>query len=154
MTGDEDWQYAELVMHLPPDWPHPREAGGDSPWFWPVQCLRRLAYHPHLNNTWFGPPASIVATNDPPEPLGPNTQQTSVLLVPRFANLSLPLELNDGRVINFFTVVPLHTAERSYAIEHGIKAFFQRFIEHRVPMTFEKDRSSFVLPFAREAHVN
>ena len=145
-SGSDEWQYAELVMHLPADWPHPREAGGDPQWLWPVQWLRKAAYIPHLNDTWLAPPGTIISSAVPPEKLGPNTEQTCLLLLPRFANLTLPLETADVRVINFWTVVPLYTAERDYELQNGMQAFYQRFMEAKVSVTVDVARQ----PFAEE----
>ena len=142
-AGQEDWRYAELVIHLPADWPHPRDVGPDSPWLWPVQWLRKMAYYPHLNKTWLGKPAAIVSSDEPPRPLGANTNQTCLLMVPDFANLGDPLQRGDGTKVHFFTVVPLHTAERDYELKNGMKAFFEQFIEHKVPMTVDVNRESF-----------
>jgi hypothetical protein len=142
-AGQEDWRYAELVIHLPADWPHPRDVGPDSPWLWPVQWLRKMAYYPHLNKTWLGRPAAIVSSDEPPKPLGANTDQTCLLMVPDFANLGDPLQRGDGTKVHFFTVVPLHTAERDYELKNGMKAFFEQFIEHKVPMTVDVNRESF-----------
>ena len=142
-AGQEDWRYAELVIHLPADWPHPRDVGPDSPWLWPVQWLRKMAYYPHLNKTWLGRPAAIVSSDEPPKPLGANTDQTCLLMVPDFANLGDPLQRGDGTKVHFFTVVPLHTSERDFELKHGMKAFFEQFIEHKVPMTVDINRKSF-----------
>jgi hypothetical protein len=142
-AGQEDWRFAELVIHLPADWPHPRDVGQDSPWLWPVQWLRKMAYYPHLNKTWLGRPAAIVSSDEPPKPLGANTDQTCLLMVPDFANLGDPLQRGDGTKVHFFTVVPLHTAERDYELKNGMKAFFEQFIEHKVPMTVDVNRESF-----------
>ena len=38
--GQDNWKFAELVMYLPLDWIHPREAGSDLSWLWPIKCLR------------------------------------------------------------------------------------------------------------------
>lgn len=142
--GQEAWQYAELVMHLPADWRHPRDADFDPQWLWPIRWLREMAYYPHQSETWLGLPAAIVSSADPPEPLGPNTQQTCLLLVPDFANLNPPLQRNDGGTVHFFTMVPLYTEERDYELKHGMKAFFERFIERRVPMTVDVKRAILV----------
>lgn len=142
--GQEAWQYAELVMHLPPEWPHPSEADSDPQWLWPIQWLRKMAYYPHLNETWLGLPAAIVSSADPPEPLGPNTDQSCLLMVPDFANLDPPLQRKDGELVHFFTVVPLYTQERDYELKHGMTEFFKRFIEKKVPMTVDTSRPSFM----------
>jgi len=141
MTGHEDWQYAELVMHLPADWPHPRDVEPDSPSLWPVKLLRQLAYHPHLAGTCYMPPAAFVA-EDPPEPFG-DTNFTCAFMVPRFANLQVPLQRDGGRLVHFFTVIPLYTAERDYEVNNGLDAFFNKFIESKVPMTVDPERPSF-----------
>lgn len=143
-SGQEAWRYAELVIHLPADWVHPQDANGDLQWLWPVQWLRKMAYHPHLNDTWLGLPAAIVSSADPPEPLGPNTKQTCLLLVPDFANLGVPLQRSDGGQVHFFTVVPLFASERDYEVKHGMKAFFERFIAKQVPMIVDVQRPPFI----------
>ncbi|EMI21002.1 ankyrin 2,3/unc44 [Rhodopirellula maiorica SM1] len=140
----EAWQYAELVLHLPADWPTSRSDEANLQTRWPFNWMRRMAYYPHLNNTWLGLPAAIVPSANPPEPLGPNTDQTCLLLFPDFANLGQPLQREDGKLVHFFTVVPLYTEERDYEIKHGMEAFFKRFIEAKVPMTVDVNRPSFV----------
>ncbi|SMP70718.1 Ankyrin repeat-containing protein [Neorhodopirellula lusitana] len=142
--GQEAWQYAELVMHLPADWVHPRDASGESEWMWPFQWLRKMAYYPHLNDTSLGRPAAIVSSDDPPTPLGPNTEQTCLLMIPDFSNLDPPLQRSNSSLIHFFTVVPLYTEERDFELEHGMRVFFERFAEHQVPMTVAPSRPSFV----------
>ncbi len=142
--GQEASQYAELVMHLPADWPHPRDAISDPQWIWPVQWLRKLAYIPHLNETWLGLPAAIVSSDDPPVPLGPNTKQTCMLLIPDHENLDPPLTTSDGTEIHFHTVTPLYTEERDFELEHGMKAFFERFSEKGVSLIVDVDRPNFV----------
>ncbi|WP_404306441.1 suppressor of fused domain protein [Neorhodopirellula lusitana] len=142
--GQEAWQYAELVMHLPADWVHPRDASGESEWMWPFQWLRKMAYYPHLNDTSLGRPAAIVSSDDPPTPLGPNTEQTCLLMIPDFSNLDPPLQRSDGSLVHFFTVVPLYTEERDFELEHGMKTFFERFAERQVPMNVAPSRPSFV----------
>lgn len=142
-TGSEQWQFAELVMHLPPDWIHPQDANSDPRWMWPIKWLRLMAYYPYSNDTWLGLPAAIVSSAEPPEPLGPGTEQSCLLMIPDFANLDLPLQRADGTQVHFYTLVPLYTNERDFELEHGMKAFFKRFSERKVQMTVELDRPSF-----------
>jgi hypothetical protein len=143
-AGQEAWRYAELVMHLPADWVHPAKANGDPKWMWPLQWLRKMAYYPHLEETWLGLPAAIVSSDDPPVPLGPKTKQTCLLMIPDFANLDEPFQKPDGSPVHFFTVVPLYTEERDYEQKHGMEAFFRQFIDKKVSMTVELNRPSFV----------
>lgn len=141
--GQEGWRYAELVLHLPVDWSHPRDVAPDSPWLWPIHWMRKMAYYPHLGKTWLGQPAAIVSSCEPPKPLGHNTSQSCLLMVPDFANLEAPLQRANGDLVHFFTMVPLFTDERDFELEHGMEAFFERFIQHKVPMTVDVNRQSF-----------
>ncbi len=142
-AGQEVWRYAELIMHLPADWVHPGKANGDPRWLWPVQWLRKMAYYPHLEETWLGFPAAIVSSDNPTVPLGPNTKQTCLFMIPDFANLDSPFQKPDGSPVHFFTVVPLYTEERDYELKHGMDAFFKQFVDQKVPMTVDLDRSNF-----------
>ena len=142
--GQEEWQFAELVIHLPADWPHPADASRDPNCMWPLKWLRKMAYYPHLENTWLGRPAAIVSSADPPEPLGPNTSQTCLMMIPDFSNLKVPLQREDGKPVHFFTLVPLYTEERDYELQHGMRPFLERLVEQKVPMTVVLDRPRFV----------
>ncbi|MGB7347766.1 MAG: suppressor of fused domain protein, partial [Pirellulaceae bacterium] len=139
-AGSERWKFAELVIHLPADWIHPRDANSDPRWMWPVKWLREMAYYPHLNDTWLGLPAAIVSSAEPPEPLGPGTEQSCLLMIPDFANLDPPLVRADGSQVHFFTMVPLYSEERDYEQEYGMKEFFKRFSARKVPMTVDLNR--------------
>ena len=144
-AGQEAWRYAELVMYLPADWVHPGKANGDPQWLWPVQWLRKMAYYPHQDETWLGLPAAIISSDDPPVPLGPNTKQTCLFMIPDFANLDSPFQKPDVSPVHFFTVVPLYTEESDYELKHGMVAFLEQFSEHKVPVIVELDRPNFAV---------
>ena len=139
----EDWRYSELVMHLPPDWPHPRDSLLDPEWLWPLHALRQAAYAPHMDKSCLIPMGTIIPNGEPPEPLGPNTDQTCLLCIPDLSILSPPLRLDDGRIIHFHTVVPLYTSERDYERQHGEKKFFEQFVKEKVPVVVDVTRPSF-----------
>ena len=65
-------------------------------------------------------------------------------MIPDFANLDEPFQKPDESPVHFFTVVPLYTEERDYELKHCMVAFLNQFSEHKVPMTVELDRPSFV----------
>ncbi len=143
-SGQEDWRFAELVLLLPHDWKHPRQANGDTEWMWPVTLLRQLAYHPHQNATWFGSPPAIVANGNPPETLGPNTKQTGVVLLPDVLDLKPPLETSVGKRIHFFVVTPLYAEEQEFERKHGSKLFLQRLFDRKVSLEVDLNRTCFV----------
>lgn len=142
-AGQEAYQYTELVMHLPPNWPHPRDSGASNDTFWPLEWLRNVAYYPHLNETWLGGPQTIIASDDPPVPLGPNTQLTCLLLLADFGNWS-PIKLDDGKIVRFYTVSSLHTAERDFEKKHGMIPLLQRLQEHGHTTVVNVNRASVV----------
>lgn len=47
----EEYQYAELVVCLPPDWPISDEALRDNKYYWPIRWLKMLARFPHEYET-------------------------------------------------------------------------------------------------------
>lgn len=61
--GGEDYQFAELFIQLPADWPY-RDLH-DPNHAWPVTWLRDNAQYPHLHNTWLGGPVALIANSDP-----------------------------------------------------------------------------------------
>lgn len=123
-AGQEGYQYAELLMHLPSLW---RVGPGieDEAWSWPMRCLREIAYHFHLTQSWLGGPYTIVSPTEPPVPLGSNTKQTCLLLIADFSDWS-PIVTPDGRMVRFYTVVPLFTEEREFEKVHGVAALLER----------------------------
>jgi hypothetical protein len=124
-AGEEAFQYAELVMHLPPTWQHPQDPGAAADTFWPFEWMRKVAYFPHLHHASLGGQWTIISSDEPPVPLGANTKQTCLLLLADFGGLD-PLELGDGKSVRFYTVVPLYTEERDFEKRRGMVALLQR----------------------------
>ena len=135
-AGAEEFQYAELFIQLPPDWKYMEI---DSPeWGWPIHWLRSNAQYAHQNQTWLGGPVCLVANDDPPEPLAPNTEMSTLLL------LVTPHEFTtkDGKRIRFYQMSPLHTAERQLEIDHGVPALLNALDKAGVSMVVDINRPS------------
>ncbi len=139
--GQEEYRYAELVMHLPETWPLPQDKAAGEDALWPLEWLRKVAYYPHLNNTWLGGPMTIISSDDPPVPLGPNTEQTCLLLLAGATEWN-PLPLKDRRSVFFYTVIPIYTAERDFEKEHGIMPLVQRLKERGHTAVVDVNRPS------------
>jgi len=146
--GQEEYQYAELVMRLPADWPDLQAEGAGAETLWPVQHLRQIAYYPHLEDTWLGGETAIFTAADPPAPLGPNTKQTCLLLVADFPQ-RIPFELSDGRKIRLYTVYPIYTDERDFEKEHGVVALLRRLQERGCTAVADLTRPSVAGPNPR-----
>jgi hypothetical protein len=139
-TGQEAYQYAELVMHLPADWPHPRGKAAGEDVLWPCTWLRQAAYYPHLNHTWLGGPMVIISSDDPPVPLGPNTKQTCLLLLADFGEWS-PSAI-ENKEVHFYTVIPIYTEERDFEKKHGVVPLVQRLQEHGYTVMVDVNRGN------------
>jgi hypothetical protein len=137
----KEYRYAELIMHLPPSWPHPREHDKDPAAFWPVQWLRQIAYYPHLNGTWLGGPLTIISSDEPPVPLGPNTKHSCLLLMAEAGNFPA-LNVGSGKIVHVYTVNTLYTEERDYEKKHGWKKLFELLAKHGVTNTVDPKRKN------------
>ncbi|MDY3562922.1 suppressor of fused domain protein [Gemmata sp. JC673] len=140
--GGEEYQYAELAVHLS-GWPDDPARWLEPEYRWPLDWLRRLARHPFDAGTGFGGPVAVVANGDPPQPLGPGTALTCWLLLADKDPLGR-LDAADGREVVFYELVPLHTAERDFEREHGTEALLERFAQADVPEFVVPDRPSVV----------
>jgi hypothetical protein len=133
--GAEEYSRAELYIQLPADWKY-REYE-DPNWGWPHHWLRSMAQYPQQHNTWLGGPVTIVANEDPPQPLAPNTKFTTLLLL---ADQSLVTD--DGKKIWLYRMTPLYTEERQLEIDHGIPALLNAFDAHDIPMIVDMNRKN------------
>lgn len=131
----EEYSRAELYIQLPADWKY-REYE-DPNWGWPQQWLRSMAQHPQQHDTWLGGPVALVANEDPPQPLAPNTQFTTLLLL---ADQSLTNEA--GEKIWIYRMTPLYTEERQLEIDQGIPALLNAFDAHDIPMIVDMNRKN------------
>lgn len=125
--GQEHYQFAELMIHLPPSWPLNREDFRNPANLWPIEWLRTMAQFPGDNNTWLGGPSTIVGNGEPPEPLGPNTLQSCIMLL---EDSQIPL--NDGRRIVLYSMTPLYSEEKALEEATGLKTLLDRFNQKQV----------------------
>jgi hypothetical protein len=142
--GSETYQFAELNMFLPLDWPLTAEALSDPRWSWPLHWLRKLARYPHEQRTWLRP-TEVVANGEPPKPLGPNTQLSCFLLMSADAErgrLSQP----DGSQIVFLTVFPIYREERDLERKMGAAHLIKLFRASRIDMALDINRKNVAVP--------
>jgi len=133
--GDGDFRYAELFIQLPGDWPLTKEALSDPNHGWPIHWLRSTAKFPHQHETWLGGPVTIIAREEPPQPLAPNVQFTSMLLL-----AERHIETQDGRKIQLYRLTPLYTEERNLEIAEGIDALMRAFDRCSTPFIIDLNR--------------
>jgi hypothetical protein len=152
------FEYAELVMTLPPDYPLPTEGtvgppvdsakknvvktlfGGkktttdqpDPEWYWPIRMIKYLARFPHEYDAWLWE-GHTIPNGDPPAPVTKGTLLCGVLLSPpfQFADEINPLVI-ENRNIYFWNVMPLYAEEMTFKLKYGVDALYDRFSEHRI----------------------
>lgn len=129
--GAEEYQYTELFIKLPADWPVGPAAIDDPTALWPILWMRRIGYYPHVERTWLGGPFPIIANGDPPEPLAEDTE-LSCLLALQEGDEHGTITCRDGRTILLYSLVPLYTEERDLEIELGIRELFNKLQEYSV----------------------
>jgi hypothetical protein len=113
--GGKDFQYAELFVQLPANWPYKQL--NDPQHTWPMRWLRSTAQYPFHEGTWLGGRYAIVANDDPPKPLAPQLPFTCFLFLAEQS-----LVARDGRKIQLYRMMPLYTEERNLEIRKGIDA--------------------------------
>jgi hypothetical protein len=142
--GAEDFQFAELAIFLPVDWPLTLEALADPRHSWPIDWLRRIARYPHANRTWLGGRSAVIANGEPPKPLAPNTKLTCLLALVE-ANKFGSLRLPGGRLVVFYSLYPLYTQERDLERQKGLEELLRLLQEQKVSKIVDVHRPNVAL---------
>lgn len=128
-----NFQYAELLICLPPDWPLTEEALNDEKYYWPVRQLKMLARFPHEYDTWlwYG---HTVPNGDPPQPFADNTKLSGIILAPPLLSSQdfFTLKIDENKTIHFFGVLPLHADEMSRKLQKGSEDLFEHLAKQGV----------------------
>lgn len=141
--GLEEYQYAEVMVCLPPDWPISDEAFRDYNNYWPVRWMKMLARFPHEYETWLGFGHTMPA-GDPPESLSDSTKMSGILLVPpiQFHEDFLTLRIDEKRVIHFYAIVPLYEEEMEFKLKHGTEPLLDKFDKYGITEIIEINRKN------------
>jgi hypothetical protein len=110
---------------------------------WAVDWMQRIARYLFEHNTWLGGKWTIISNEDPPQPLSEHTAMTCWLLLGEKEPLARA-ELPDGKSVCFYTMMPIHTAERDLALREGLVALLERFAEQDVSVQLDPNRTSVV----------
>ena len=137
--GQDAYRYTELFIRLPEDWPLQGDAFRKSENGWPIEWLRQIACYPHDNDTWLGGPFTIIANDEPPEPLARNTRLSCLLLLQEGDEAGV-VRCRDGRAVTLYSMVPLYTEERDLERSAGIAALFERLQTHGVSFVVDPKR--------------
>ncbi len=114
------WEYAELMICLPPTWKMTQEDFNDAANYWPIRWLKQLSRLPHEYDTWLRA-SHTVPNGDPAKPFAANTKlccaylSSPVLFDAGFQEL----KRSEEKIVRFFSVVPLYREEMDWKLKHG-----------------------------------
>lgn len=127
-NGAEEYQYAELMISLPPTWKLSDEDFRDERNYWPIGAMKRTARFPHEYQTWLYR-GHTVANGNPPERYSVNTDFQSMLLwVPEVEDEAnfFNLTVSEGKTLQFYSLIPLYKEECDYSIQNGSNALLSK----------------------------
>lgn len=149
MTTPDDateYQFLELMICLPDDWPVSEKAFADENNYWPARWLKRLARFPHEYDTWlfYG---HTLPNGEPPKPFAENNHFTGWLLMPpRLApDMFQELEVDEDRTIHFAALFPLFEEEMQLKLEFGTEVLFERMVRNKVTELLDIHRENVAL---------
>ncbi len=121
------FQYGELYIKLPSDWPYPMEVLKQDDYAWVFQNLFLLPRSVHDNRTFFW--NGQVIDND--EPFAKNTE-LSGFLIKYPSTIDVPVEfnmlkVNPQKAICFFQLVPLYHEEMDFLEKNGLEKLYAKF---------------------------
>lgn len=139
--GNEAYQYTELMLCLPPDWPLTMEDMKNERNYWPIRQLKTLARFPHEYDTWLGFGHTIPNGNRP-RPFASNTKLCGMMLFPPtlFTKEFLALHSSTGKTILFFNLIPLCNAEMDFKLNKGLEPLIELFDKHKVSDIIDVNR--------------
>ncbi|MEF2245626.1 MULTISPECIES: suppressor of fused domain protein [unclassified Paenibacillus] len=139
--GVEGCDYAELMICLPPDWPITQEHLENPDHYWPIRWLKMLARFPHDYDTWLGW-GHTMPNGDPAEPLSQQTGMSGIILLPPIDvdEDFLTLDMEDGRTVDFYAIVPLYSEELDFKLKYGSEPLLDKFDEYGINEIIDLDR--------------
>ena len=144
-AGGEAFQFAELVLRLPSDWPLTLKAFANPNHYWPIEWLKRIARYPHDNDTWLGGPHTIIANGEPPEPFAPNTKLSCLMLLANPSEFGRWTRPTDGAEVVFYDVFGLYPEERDLELREGLPELLNRFQDRFISNVLDPERPNVAL---------
>jgi hypothetical protein len=141
-AGDiAEYQYAELVLKLPADWPIEGKKFKEDINYWPIMWLRHLAYMPHEYEGWVDE-GVIVPNGEPPQSFADNTKLAAMLVNRSKEEGVRKLKCSDGRIINYYTLIPLYKEEFNLAMRKGADYLVKKLDEQGISEIIDITRPS------------
>lgn len=124
----QSFRRAELLMHLPPEWPLSTEAFEDPNHYWPIEWLKTLARYPHEHETFLAG-GHTIASGSPGETLENTPFNGFILWLPNYLPEDFfALELEDETLIAFWQVIPIYQDEMELVQKKGAHALMDQLV--------------------------
>lgn len=121
---EQQLEYAELVIYLPPDW---NLQSSDEKDYWPIRQLKNTARIPIWCDTWLGWGHTLSADENN-SAYAENTELCSLVLFNGLNYNYEPLKLSlGGKKINFYQLFPLYREELELKQQIGAEELMDRF---------------------------
>ncbi|QYK06874.1 suppressor of fused domain protein [Shewanella zhangzhouensis] len=135
--------YMELMVTLPEYWQIDDESFKDERWYWPVRQLKFLARFPHKFDTWLAW-GHTIPNGDPAEAYADNTKLSGAIILP---SVNVPegfssLEIDNDKVIEFYSIVPLYDEEMKLKLNKGSDLLLDKFDKHGISDIIVTDRKN------------
>jgi hypothetical protein len=143
----QQWQYAEMMICLPADWPALSvEAMQQEVNYWPLRWLKILARMPHQYDTWLAIGHTIPNGGEPPIPFAENTDLCCALISEplMFGREFQKVEVSPEKTVNLLALVPIYADEMDLKLSNGSGSLFERLDSAGVTELLDIHRSSVV----------
>lgn len=120
-------EFAEVMLLLPDSWNLEYESFSDELNYWPIRVMKEIMMLPHANQTWLGYGHTFSYEYD--EQFVEGSGFTSVMLAHsmELSDDFTQIELEDDKVIDIYTLIPLYQEELQFKKEHGTTALLEKF---------------------------
>ena len=123
----ESSEFCEVMMLLPKDWNIEYEFFDDERNYWPFRLIKELMMLPHPNKTWLGYGHTFEYEEN--EEYAENVGFNSVILLNsiELSKEFTEIKLNDNKVIDIYTLIPLYKEELIFKKENGTSKLLEKF---------------------------
>ncbi len=139
-----EFEYAELVMYLPPDWkidrPHAKtNYDNDANNWWPFKLLKITAKLPFDTNSWLGYGHSV-SDDEKYSPYANTKFCAAVLLDPSHEGIKFDKIKSGTKEFFVFGVIPVYKEELDYKAKHGVKELDKLFKQNNISRVIDINR--------------
>lgn len=123
----ESSEFCEVMILLPKDWNIEYEFFDDERNYWPFRLIKELMMLPHPNKTWLGYGHTFEYEEN--EEYAENVGFNSVILLNsiELSKEFTEIKLNDNKVIDIYTLIPLYKEELIFKKENGTSKLLEKF---------------------------